>query len=175
MSIESELRDAFYNCMVDAGQKYPAFAAYRYKVALVIKPNMGRSAGKASIHNNAPTVYLNRTLAVQNMKNMCEDTIPHEIAHIICMVFNWDKGHGFTWRRVAKSLGCNGERCFNSAEIGVKIVPMRKRTKYLHRATCGTEIWLSDVMHGKLMKGFIRTLLATRGNLSRLTYLGKVK
>lgn len=39
-------------------------------------------------------------------KNMIEDTVPHEMAHLICgWVFPQDRGHGKRWRQVAKFLG----------------------------------------------------------------------
>lgn len=170
MTIEANLRAAFFRHMDNARRLYPAIA--NLNVNFDVKHNMGCCAGKAFGYH---TVSVNLEMARQNFGFIADNTIPHEIAHIICAYFKWDNGHGKMWKRVAASLGIAPERCFSFAETGIKPVMMRQRAKYLHKATCGTEIWLSDVMHGKVMKGQIRVLRNTGGRLNNSTYMGKVK
>lgn len=172
MTIESDLRAAFNRHMDNACRLYPSVASWRNEVRFMLVPNMGKTAGKAYIDMR---IEVNLTMARQNMEYICDGTIPHEIAHIICFRYGWDRGHGRNWKRVAMSLGCSGDRCFSFEETGIKPVMMRQRTKYLHKATCGTEIWLSDVMHGKIMKGGIRVLNRTGGKLKPSTFMGQVK
>jgi len=172
MTIESDLRAAFIRHMDNACRLYPELTRIQHSVAFIIKPNMGNKAGTARGYRE---VCVNLTLARQNFDHIANNTIPHEIAHIICSYFAWDKGHGRMWKRVASSLGIAPERCFDSVATGMQPVIMRQRSKYLHKATCGTEIWLSDVMHGKLLKGSNRIIARTGGKLNASTYMGKVK
>jgi predicted SprT family Zn-dependent metalloprotease len=172
MTIESDLRAAFIRHMDNACRLYPELARIAHNVVFIVKPNMGNKAGTARGYRE---VCVNLTLARQNFDHIANNTIPHEIAHIICSYFAWDKGHGRMWKRVASSLGIAPERCFDSVATGMQPVMMRQRSKYLHKATCGTEIWLSDVMHGKLLKGSNRIISRTGGKLNASTYMGKVK
>jgi predicted SprT family Zn-dependent metalloprotease len=172
MTIESDLRAAFIRHMDNACRLYPELTRIQHSVAFIIKPNMGTRAGTARGYRE---ICVNLTLARQNFDHIANNTIPHEIAHIICAYFAWDKGHGRMWKRVASTLGIAPERCFDSVATGMQPVMMRQRSKYLHKATCGTEIWLSDVMHGKLLKGSNRIITRTGGKLNASTYMGKVK
>jgi predicted SprT family Zn-dependent metalloprotease len=157
--------------MDNACRLYPDLARISSRVMFEIKYNMGRRAGTAYGHSR---VCVNLAMARQNFGHIANDTIPHEIAHIICSYFNWDNGHGRMWKRVAASLGIVPNRCFSTVDTGIKAVTMRQRTKYLHKATCGTEIWVGDVLHKKIMNGDNSRLLRnTGGRLSASTYTGK--
>lgn len=172
MTIESDLRDAFNRHMDKACSLYPNLSIIRNRLRFTIMPNIGQKAGVAI---GASEIRVNLAMAKQNFDHIANDTIPHEIAHIICDHFKWDNGHGRMWKRVAASLGIVPNRCFSTADTGIKPVKMRQRTQYLHRATCGTEIWLSDVMHGKIMKGSVRVITRTGGKLNASTYMWKMK
>tara|TARA_R110000851_G_scaffold330265_1_gene502903 strand:+ start:198 stop:791 length:594 start_codon:yes stop_codon:yes gene_type:complete len=63
------------------------------------------------------------------------DTILHEIAHAIDSEINADckSSHGYSWVRIAKMIGCNGERC-GSAKVDARA------SKYtLKCISCGRE------------------------------------
>lgn len=172
MNAHMELRAAFNRHMDNACRLYPAFTNQRPYVQFEIVPNMGRNAGMAM---GANRIKVNYTLAVQNMDYMCNNTIPHEIAHIICVYFGWDRGHGRNWKRVAMSLGCSGDRCFDSAKTGMVPVKLRQRNRYEYVASCGTVVWLSDVMHNKVTNGQQRILASTKGRISKHHFTGKSK
>jgi predicted SprT family Zn-dependent metalloprotease len=172
MTIESDLRAAFNRHMDNACRLYPAFTANRHRVVFEIVPNMGGIAGQA---RGCLHIKVNLTLARQNPDYICNNTIPHEIAHIICAHFGWDRGHGKNWKRVAVSLGCTGERCFNAAETGMTPVKLRQRNRYEYVASCGTVVWLSDVMHNKVTNGQQRILASTKGRISKHHFTGKSK
>lgn len=65
-------------------------------------PNTGRKVGVLQFSMQ----HVSRKLVA-----MVKQIIPHEIAHIICMVNGWDMGHGKVWRQVCTMLGGNGEIC----------------------------------------------------------------
>ena len=170
MTIEADLRAAFTKHMNHACKLYPSLVGKDVK--FIIKQNMGKMAGTARIQE----ISVNLTMARQNYEHIANHTIPHEIAHVICFIMNWDNGHGRMWKRVAASLGIVPDRCFSLVATGIKPVMMRQRSQYLHKATCGTEIWLSDVVHGKIMKGETgRYVKLTGGRLAASTFTGKMK
>ena len=45
------------------------------------------------------------------------NTILHEIAHAIDYNTRGRSGHDATWKRIAKSIGCSGERCSSSSGV----------------------------------------------------------
>lgn len=72
------------------------------------------------------TISISRPLTELNSEAEVADTILHEIAHALV---GPDVGHGAEWVRIARSIGCNGER--ESPDGTVTPTPP-------YRATCGT-------------------------------------
>jgi predicted SprT family Zn-dependent metalloprotease len=50
------------------------------------------------------------------------DTMLHELAHAFCVhvygIRN-GRGHDYNWQHIAKQIGCNGERCFDSSNVNM--------------------------------------------------------
>ena len=60
------------------------------------------------------------------------DTMLHELAHAFARkVYGGNCGHDYRWVNIAKSIGCNGERCYDHSEVTAVT-----RSKYTH--TCPT-------------------------------------
>jgi predicted SprT family Zn-dependent metalloprotease len=59
-------------------------------------------------HHTDKKITLSRPLCEWADEAEITDTLLHEIAHALC---GPGVGHGSAWRRVAVSIGCNGERC----------------------------------------------------------------
>lgn len=70
--------------------------------------NRRRSAGICSYRRK--TIEL--SLALTELSDVLDvtDTILHEIAHALA---GSNAGHGLEWQRIARSIGCNGDRCYN--------------------------------------------------------------
>lgn len=173
MSTENALRYAFQRHLARAVELYPAFANHAKLVTFRVMPNMGACSGQARRYE----IRVNLTLALQNLDYISNQTIPHEIAHVICNMLGLDRGHGANWKRVARSLGCTGQRCFTEAATGMQVVKARNRKEYQYIASCGSEVWLSDVRHGKVMSGKLKGLFlkATRGSIEAKHFTGKSK
>lgn len=62
--------------------------------------------------------------------------ILHEIAHAVA---GYDAAHGPHWVRVARSLGCTGDRCYDVAKVGrieakwQATCPSCSKTYHMHR------------------------------------------
>src|SRR5436190_12975378 len=62
-------------------------------------------------HYGKKQISVSRYLVELNGEDEVRDTILHEIAHALAPR---GAGHGTAWRSVAKSIGCNGRRCYGA-------------------------------------------------------------
>lgn len=63
---------------------------------------------------NTRTIALSRILTRMNDEATVRNTVLHEIAHALA---GPDAGHGPAWKAKARSIGCDGNRCYNEAEV----------------------------------------------------------
>lgn len=62
-------------------------------------------------------IKLSKILTSLNSEEKVKDTILHEIAHALDVEERGYSNHDTNWNRIARSIGCDGERCYNSMEI----------------------------------------------------------
>lgn len=60
------------------------------------------------------TISISKSLTLLNDENEVINTILHEVAHALA---GYGVGHSDKWRITAKSIGCDGERCYDSALV----------------------------------------------------------
>lgn len=115
----------------------------------------GRNAGQACRANGQYWIRFNTDM-MQNegWDHLFNNTVPHELAHIICMNLQWDKGHGGRWRSVCAALGGNAERCHSET------VKYAKGRTYYYTTSTGKTVALSIIRHRKIQQG---TTYFTRG------------
>lgn len=101
------------------------------------------------------------------LKDMCEDTIPHEIAHIVCNLTH-GYGHDHRWSEVCKTLGGLGETCHNN-----KLTPACRLFSY--RTTSGEISELTIIRHNKLQKGKVDWYRDDKGYYLKDNLIGEVK
>jgi predicted SprT family Zn-dependent metalloprotease len=94
-------------------------------------------------------ITLSKYLAELNGIDEVRDTILHEIAHALAPR---GAGHGPAWQALARSIGCNGKRCFGK-EVAMPqaryqgTCPCCKRVIYRHRRSeiaCGKCVAVFD-------------------------------
>lgn len=127
-----------------SNKAYEIFGCY---VHPIIDYNLkGRVAGKAFYYKEM--IKLNLDLFRENQKGFLEDTIPHEMAHLISHEIKLEcKPHGKTWKRVMIMFGCEPKRCHNYKTTSARNV---KRYRY----SCGCSIHeISLTRHKRTMKG----------------------
>ena len=92
----------------------PSKLGYRFKF-----DNAKRRFGYCSYRDKE--ISLSKPLCEYNLDNFYQinDTILHEIAHALSYKIHGSKGSGHCkrWVHVAKSIGCNGKRCYDSSEV----------------------------------------------------------
>lgn len=148
------------------------FPSYRYAPKpLVDFYTKGRAAGMAY---GSYRMSFNTHIMAQFDDVEAIDTVSHEIAHIVASYTGLGKGHNPGWKRIHRMLGGNGKRCFQVGDIDIAM--KRQRKQYEHRGTCGTTIWVSSVIHNKMMRtGMSRVITRTKGKINGTTFTGNVK
>lgn len=119
----------------------------------------GRCAGKASVSyayascetGKSPyTIRFNVDLMTSNgWDHMLNNTVPHELAHIICFFDpKLGQNHNHGWQRVCILLGGNGERCH-----ALETTPARKTRKFEYTTTLGHKVKIGLARHRKIQNG----------------------
>jgi SprT protein len=128
--------------------------------------NTGRCAGWASYDRGLYKLAFNSQLLEREdwMNDLITDTIPHEIAHLVCYYDrSLGKNHDKGWKRVCISLGGSGSRTHSlevkkarrsrkaiyhinnrTVEIGINMHKKIQDGKRYHMRSCQTAIRPSD-------------------------------
>lgn len=152
-------------CLKTAGVKYFNDENHfdEFDVRLDLR---GKAAGMAGYKSRFGERHYFLRFNVEAMRldwdGFVNDTIPHEIAHIICfMCPEMGKNHDAGWQNVCIALGGSG-KLYHS----LKLTPGRRTKKFMYVASCGTEIVLSTIRHNKVQRGTTFTLKSTRGRIN---------
>lgn len=128
----------------------------------------GATAGQAARRSDGRGynyfMRFNRDMMLnEGWDHLFNNTVPHELAHIICFVFNLDRGHGAAWRRTCRMLGGNGERCHSEA-----VVYAKGRT-FVYTTSTGQTFNLSETKHRRVQQqGAVYTFRDSRmGRIDR--------
>lgn len=168
-SLKQRIIERHNEIVAKARQLFPAYAALSQHTVYFYET--GRAAGLA---HGCSKVGYNVHVFAQDPDRFINNTIPHEIAHIVVNALRIGKGHDNTWKRVCNMLGGNSERCYSAENITHKFA--RHRKQYEYRATCGTIIMLSDVRHNRLQSGKQSLkIIRTGGKILPENFTGLVK
>jgi predicted SprT family Zn-dependent metalloprotease len=128
----------------------------RVEIALDLR---GRVAGMACCrrlpHKPATNLRLRFNvdmIAGDGYDHILNDTVPHEIAHLVCYVnpaLGANHDHG--WKRVCVALGGNGERCHTEAVV------YAKGNTYEYITSTGARIQVGEKHHTKIQSGHVLT------------------
>lgn len=82
-------------------------------------------------------IFLSRPMTLTITEEKTIDTILHECAHAL---IGPGHNHDAEWKKVAKSIGCRGERCGNINKEALSEVRLEKfkKLKYKYTYTCPT-------------------------------------
>lgn len=113
---------------------------------------LGKIAGWADYNPNEELSFslgFNRNMIINSgFDQIMTDTIPHEIAHLVCSVDpTLGDNHNAGWKRVCQSLGGTGNR-FHSR-------PMYKNGNFEYRTTTGHLVVVSKIRHNKIQRGVV--------------------
>lgn len=130
----------------------------------------GKCAGQATIRRGEYGLRFNTEAINKYYDHMVNDTIPHEVAHLICFINpRLGKNHDKGWKRVCRSLGGDDARTHT-----MNLSPAKKTTthKYLVQ---GEVVELGPKRHAKLQKGITTYRHQTLGPIEAHMYMGDEK
>jgi len=107
----------------------------------------GMAAGQTMTHKNL--LRFNRAIAERGLDTFLQETVPHEVAHLVCHVLygRCVRPHGPEWQQICLALGGNGERCHR-----FEATPARRVRRYNY--LCGCRTWaLSSVRIKRMRRG----------------------
>lgn len=165
-NIESQLTDMFHKYDAMARAMYPAYAAKPVpSLAFFTK---GRMNGWA--RQIAWRIELNTHVATQ-LPEAFENTVSHEIAHMVDYAIRGRSGHDRSWKAIHRSLGGTGKRC--TQYTGATRIAGRVTNQYLYRNAAGAEIWVGPRHHASLIRGKYTYIQDAKGNkVSRTDWTG---
>lgn len=121
----------------------------------------GRTAGQAIVKNGQYSIRLNIDMINDDrFDHIYNDTIIHEVCHIVGFYTRAFKNHDNGWKSLCKRLGGTGERCHSLETTYARTVK-----QYLYETTCGNKVKVSAIRHSKIQKGKSYTLKSTGGKL----------
>ena len=130
----------------------------------------GRAAGMASARRDYRTraltdfmVRFNHDMLTRDaFTHVLEDTVPHEIAHIVCFANpTLGRNHDHGWARVCRALGGNGERCHSEDVV------YGKGNTYEYTTDAGHKVRMSQKLHNNVQQGRTYTYSKGKGRVSK--------
>lgn len=110
----------------------------------------GRNAGQACRENGQYYMRFNVDMMQnESWSHIYNNTVPHELAHVICAWKSWDRGHGRNWQRVCRALGGNAERCHSEP------VKYANGRTYVYTTSTGRTLIISQIRHRKIQRGIV--------------------
>lgn len=127
----------------------------------------GRAAGWASCKNGIYTCRFNSEMITRGdpvvLKDMLEDTVPHELAHIVCyMRRELGKNHDTGWYRVCRALGGTGKTTHSLEVIN------GKGYTYEYITDRGHKVRIGDKHHRAVQAGNQLTYRSGKGSINNL-------
>jgi SprT protein len=83
--------------------QYPTIQ--RVTPLVTLNNRLKSTAGRAFIADVPQRIDLSTDLFTQYTEHMIQDTIPHELAHLVAYTIHGDKGHGKGWYSVLENMG----------------------------------------------------------------------
>lgn len=113
--------------LIEAVDKYNLpFDPLRVKIRYDIK---GRCAGQARHRAGVYELRFNPEAILNHNEDMTKDTIPHEVAHLVCFARReLGNGHDAGWKRVCRQLGGDDSRTHDMTLTKAKEVARYKYT-----------------------------------------------
>lgn len=109
----------------------------------------GNSAGQAILRAGGLILRFNQEAIAKAYADMVEDTLPHEVAHLVCFTDPArGRNHNAGWAAVAKSLGGSGNRIHR-----IELTKARRVRRYVYVLSDGSELKLTKEQHTKLQEG----------------------
>lgn len=99
--------------------------------------------------------------------DLINDTIAHEVAHLVAIYFYKNKSHNKQWKEICKTLGGNGRAVSNHI-----LTPERLHRYHKYKLDSNEIIWLSSMKHRQVQNGLLFRTEKTNQNIKREHFTG---
>lgn len=112
----------------------------------------GRSAGQAIFarRRREIRIRINATLLASHPREMLEDTVPHEVAHVVIFRLYGRKAkpHGEEWKALMRAFGVDPAPCHT-----LPTEPVRQLQRFRYECACEDPAWLTSIRHKRAQQG----------------------
>lgn len=118
----------------------------------------GRAAGQALLsrrRGQADAIRINADLLASHPRNMIDETVPHEVAHV-AIHRRYNQGgrrvrpHGPEWKALMQAFGVTDETCHN-----LPVTPARQLRRFRYACGCDEPAWLTSIRHRRAQNGTV--------------------
>lgn len=135
LEVSEELRERVIRKILECIQKCNKGLKEKFDIPILTFRTKSRNAGVSDYSNY--WIDINPILLNENPDFVINDTVPHEMAHLISYLVygNKAKGHGYYWKYVAQLLGVDTERQHDLDVSTINQVRKPRRT-FLYKCKC---------------------------------------
>ncbi|MDA3920828.1 MAG: SprT-like domain-containing protein [Salinisphaera sp.] len=112
----------------------------------------GRAAGQAIFarRSRETRIRINATLLASHPREMLDDTVPHEVAHVVVFRLYGRKAkpHGAEWKAVMRAFGVDPAPCHT-----LPAEPARQLKRFAYQCGCDEPVWLTSIRHRRARQG----------------------
>lgn len=116
-----------------------------------------RVAGQAKVIRGRKYLRFHPKAVSDYLQDTLNNTVPHEVAHLVCYELGWGFNHGLFWRNTDISLGGNGSRTHNMdlgrPDMATRLAKRAARMCFVYLDTMGTERRVTKQRHLKIQRG----------------------
>lgn len=127
-------------------------SARRLPVPAVRFDLRGRAAGQAVFarRSRACVIRLNAALLESHPTEMIDETVPHEVAHVVIYRLYGRKvrPHGEEWKTLMRAFGVDPAPCHT-----LPAEPVRRLKRFRYRCGCDEPAWLTSIRHKRAAAG----------------------
>lgn len=132
----------------------------------------GQCLGRAGHLNGSFYLKFNIEAIEKYWNDMVNDTIPHEIAHLVCFAKRSDNGHGRNWKAVCSRLGGRPASSCN----GKQLTKARRTLRFEYIMPSGRVYWATSMKHkGMIIGGRAMTFNDTGERINGTYFTGRSK
>lgn len=103
---QRQVVDKCFAVFAIASDLFPKLDFTKVKINFSLR---GDNAGQARSYFDEYEMRFNADKCITAFNHIVGDTVPHEIAHIICFMIGEGSSHGSGWRELCKFLGGSGD------------------------------------------------------------------
>lgn len=174
--LAASLRVAVDHCLARAMARYGLPAEWRARLTISCDLR-GRAAGKVEVVRQrrqlqSARLRLNLEAARLDWRQMVDETIPHEVAHLVVMSLprQFDQQpHGRDWQQVCRELGGQG-----AVRHQLPLTRARQPRLWHYRDSHGVGHQLTSVRHHRLQRGQRYQVVASGAWLDAAGLVGPV-